>query len=105
MVQYPNAFAHWLCAAVFITSNPQEVAIFGDPGFADTEALIDTTFAAFRPNLVVASGDSTSTVPLLADRKRLDGKATAYVCRRFVCQQPVTTPEALAEQLSVAALS
>ncbi|MCA9947556.1 MAG: thioredoxin domain-containing protein, partial [Anaerolineales bacterium] len=56
MLQYPNAFAHWLCAAVFITSNPQEVAIFGDPGFADTEALIDTTFAAFRPNLVVASG-------------------------------------------------
>jgi uncharacterized protein YyaL (SSP411 family) len=100
MVQYPNAFAHWLCAAVFITSEPQEVAIYGVPGFADTEALIDTTFAAFRPNLVVASGDSTSSVPLLADRKRLDGKATAYVCRRFVCQQPINSPEALAEQLS-----
>jgi uncharacterized protein YyaL (SSP411 family) len=26
-------------------------------------------------------------------------KATAYVCRRFVCQQPVTEPEALVEQL------
>ena len=99
MVQHPNAFAHWLCAAVFITGEPQEVAIIGDPGFPDTEALIDTTFAAFRPNLVVASGDATSTVPLLDDRKRLDNKATAYVCRRFVCQQPVNTPEALAEQL------
>ena len=105
MVQYPNAFAHWLCAAVFITSEPQEVAIIGDHGLADTEALIDTVFLNFRPNLVVASGDSTSGVPLLADRKRLDGKATAYVCRRFVCQQPVNTPEALADQLSVAALS
>jgi uncharacterized protein YyaL (SSP411 family) len=99
MVQHPNAFAHWLCAAVFITSQPQEVAIFGDLGFPDTEALIATTFASFRPNLVVAAGDATSNVPLLADRKRLDDKATAYVCRRFVCQQPVNAPDALAGQL------
>ncbi|MCC6604699.1 MAG: thioredoxin domain-containing protein [Anaerolineae bacterium] len=105
MVQYPNAFAHWLGAAVFITSQPQEVAIIGDPGLPDTKALINTTFAAFRPNLVVAAGGSTSRVPLLADRKRLNDKATAYVCRRFVCQQPVNSPEALAEQLTVAALS
>ena len=100
MVQYPNAFAHWLCAAVFITGDPQEVAIIGDPGFPDTEALISTTFAAFRPNLVVASGNSTSTIPLLADRKRQDDKATAYVCRSFVCQQPVSTSETLTEQLN-----
>src|SRR5690606_31971528 len=100
MVQYPNAFAHWLGAAVFITSEPQEVAIIGDPGLPDTQALIDTTFASFRPNLVVVAGGSTSSVPLLADRKRLNDKATAYVCRRFVCQQPVNSPEALAEQLS-----
>ena len=100
LVQHPNAFAHWLCAAVFITGNPQEVAIFGDPGFPDTEALIDTTFAAFRPNLIVAAGDATSTIPLLSDRKKLDDKATAYVCRRFVCQQPVNSAAALTEQLS-----
>ncbi|VAW41378.1 Thymidylate kinase, partial [hydrothermal vent metagenome] len=98
MVQHPNAFAHWLGAAVFITANPQEVAIIGDPNAADTKALIDTIFAKFRPNLVVAAGEASS-IPLLTDRKQLDGKATAYVCQRFVCQQPVNTPEALAEQL------
>ena len=102
MVQYPNAFAHWLCAAVFITSQPQEVAIIGDVGSPDTEALIDTTFAAFRPNLVVAAGSPSSDIPLLTQRKRLDDKATAYVCRRFVCQQPVNSPEALAAQLPAA---
>ena len=105
MVQHPNAFAHWLGTAVFITGNPQEVAIFGDPGFPDTEALIATTFNGFRPNLVVAAGDGSSTVPLLADRRKLDNKATAYVCRRFVCQQPVITPEDLAKQLGAGALS
>jgi len=29
----------------------------------------------------------------------LDGRATAYVCRAFACQLPVTTPQALAEQI------
>ncbi|MFZ1400684.1 MAG: thioredoxin domain-containing protein [Candidatus Promineifilaceae bacterium] len=100
MVQYPNAFAHWLGAAVFITSQPQEVAIIGDPDAPDTEALIATTFAAFRPNLVVAAGSPSSSIPLLTERQRLDDKATAYVCRRFVCQQPVNSPEALAAQLA-----
>ena len=71
MVQYPNAFAHWLCAAVFITSSPQEVAIIGDPDSKDVQALIDTIFSAFRPNLVTAVGDSTDPIPLLAERKQL----------------------------------
>jgi uncharacterized protein YyaL (SSP411 family) len=100
MVQHPNAFAHWLCAAVFITSQPQEVALIGNSGSPDTAALINTTFAAFRPNLVVAAGDANSSIPLLTERTRLGDKATAYVCRRFVCQQPVNTPEALANQLT-----
>ncbi|WP_420627596.1 thioredoxin domain-containing protein [Candidatus Leptofilum sp.] len=100
MVQHPNAFAHWLCTAVFITSQPKEVAIIGDPAAPDTQALIHTTFAAFRPNLMVAAGEASSQIPLLTERQRLEDKATAYVCRHFVCQQPVNTPEALAAQLA-----
>jgi uncharacterized protein YyaL (SSP411 family) len=29
----------------------------------------------------------------------MGGRTTAYVCRRYVCQTPVTTPEALGRQL------
>jgi hypothetical protein len=36
-----------------------------------------------------------SAVPLLADRGLVDGRAAAYVCQHFVCQQPVTDPDAL----------
>jgi uncharacterized protein YyaL (SSP411 family) len=39
-------------------------------------------------------------VPLLSDRSRLDGRATAYVCRGFTCERPVTEPTALVEQLT-----
>ena len=100
MAQHPTGFAHWLCAADFILGEPQEVAIIGGHGVKETEALIDVVRAAYRPNLVTAVGDNGKTIPLLADRQFMDDKATAYVCRRFVCQQPVTEPEALAVQLN-----
>lgn len=99
MAEHPTAFAHWLCAATFILGQPREVAIVGDHGFKDTEALIETVFAQYRPNLVTAVGYKGDVIPLLADRKLIDDKATAYVCRRFVCQRPVNEPEALARQL------
>jgi uncharacterized protein YyaL (SSP411 family) len=100
MAQYPTGFGHWLGAAAFLLGEPQEVAIIGDHGLADTEALIDAVFACYRPNLVVAVGGSGKTIPLLHDRKFIERRATAYVCRRFVCQQPVTDPKALADQLN-----
>ena len=105
MAQHPTGFAHWLSAAAFILSEPREVAIIGDHGLADTEALIDAVFDRYRPDLVVAVGGSGKKIPLLKDQKFIDGKATAYVCRRFVCQQPVTEPEALAAQLSALRLN
>lgn len=100
MARYPTGFAQWLCAAAFILGEPQEVAIVGDHGLPDTEALIDTVFAHYRPQVVTAVGFKGDIIPLLADRKMLDDQATAYVCRRFVCQQPVTEAAELAKQLS-----
>ncbi len=99
MVRAPSGFAHWLSAAAFILGEPQEVAIAGKPGAADTEALLDVLYRAYRPNVVVAVGMDGEQVELLRERPLRDNKATAYVCRRFVCQQPVTEPEALGQQL------
>jgi uncharacterized protein YyaL (SSP411 family) len=36
---------------------------------------------------------------VLEGRGLIDGRATAYVCVDFVCQRPVTEPEALRAQL------
>lgn len=99
MLQYPTSFAHWLCAAAFMLGEPREVAIVGDIGTLPVETLIQTVFAAYRPNVVVAVGDSRSEIPLLQERPLHNDQATAYVCRRFVCQNPVNEPEALAVQL------
>jgi uncharacterized protein YyaL (SSP411 family) len=37
---------------------------------------------------------------LLAERSRLKGRPTAYVCRNFACRLPVTDADALRDQLA-----
>lgn len=99
LAQYPTGFGQWLAVASLLVAGPREVAISGDLDADDTRTLLKVVQGAYRPYLVVAAGADGDVVPLLADRPRRDGKATAYVCRRFVCRQPVTSPEALREQL------
>jgi len=76
----------------------KEVAIVGTAEQRNT--LTRPIWDQFRPNVVVAVGDgSTTTVPLLADRP--SGKAgLAYVCENLVCDLPVDSAEALAEKLT-----
>jgi uncharacterized protein YyaL (SSP411 family) len=95
MSKYPTAFAHWLSAASLIISEPRELAIIGKPGDSDTESLLEIVFSRYRPGLVVAVGESGGNVPLLSDRHQLDGKATGYLCRNFVCKRPVNDPALL----------
>jgi uncharacterized protein YyaL (SSP411 family) len=100
MMQYPTGFAHWLCAASFMLSQPREVAIIGSPGDEDVQTLLASLNEAYWPDIIIATGLSGDTIPLLQDRAQLDNQATAYVCRQFVCQLPVTTPADLISQLS-----
>ena len=99
MAQYPAGFAQWLQAATLILAEPQEIAVAGDPAGVDTQTLLRIAQNPYRPFQVVAAGPGQSAIPLLQNRPQRDGQATAYVCRQFVCQLPVTTPEALAAQL------
>lgn len=100
MAQYPTGFAQWLTAATFILGDPREVAIVGEVGDEDVRALLDVAYDSYRPLQVVAVGRDGDAVPLLKDRAQLDDRATAYVCRQFVCQRPVAEPSALQEQLA-----
>jgi uncharacterized protein YyaL (SSP411 family) len=65
--------------------------------------LVEETFGRYLPNRVVAGGRSgdpaTSTLPLLEGREAIDGKATAYVCRNYACDLPVTDRDSLRQQL------
>jgi uncharacterized protein YyaL (SSP411 family) len=80
---------------------PREIAIVGDLNSADTQALLSVVRESYRPFQVVALGAPNAqppAVPPLQDRGLVNGNATAYVCRAFACQAPVTDPLVL-EQL------
>ena len=100
----PLGFTHALAAIDLYTSEMKEVVIVGEPTGDGTRALVEATRSRFLPNSVVvgvAPDDPLmERLPLLRDRTMVDGKATAYVCTRGVCQLPVTTVDALLEELS-----
>jgi uncharacterized protein YyaL (SSP411 family) len=56
--------------------------------------------ARARAGSVVVVGEPDSGIPLLAGRVPVDGRPSAYVCRGFVCERPVTTVETLTAALS-----
>src|SRR4030042_1340199 len=102
MIRYPSAFAQWLCAADFALGPVYEVAILGDPADPATQSLLQPFWQGHHPRLVLAASPyppPPGSPALLNDRKLLNGKPTAYVCKDFICQQPVNTPEEMLAQL------
>jgi hypothetical protein len=107
MVRYGPAFGHLLGAADMAVHGAVEVALVGRPGEPGFDALARTVAAQYIPSLVLAGGEPSSSqgLALFEGREMRNGKATAYVCRQFTCESPVTTSEALRDQLERAITS
>jgi uncharacterized protein len=104
MERVPGGFGRLLCALDLSTSETREIAIIGDPEAPDTRALLNTVYAVYLPNKVVAGrspddDEAGGLIPLLAQRPARGGKATAYVCVHHACKTPTTDPEELSRQL------
>ena len=105
MARHPSGFGRYLAALDFHLGPLTEVALVWPAGApADAaSALAETAFARYLPNRIVAGAPEgaagVADLPLLAGRKALDGKPTAYLCRRYVCQAPTTDRGDLARQL------
>ncbi len=89
-------FAGWAWSSITARlAGPVQVAVVTPEGAAGS-ALHRVALAHTSPGLVVAMGEEgASTVPLLEGRPALGGEPTAYPCRGFVCDLPVTEPAAL----------
>jgi hypothetical protein len=96
----PLAVAALAAAMELVVGPMREVAIAGDPAAADTRALVAVVHHRFDPLRVLAWGTGSDDVPLLEDRPAVGGMATAYVCRGFVCEAPVSDPSSLERQIS-----
>jgi uncharacterized protein YyaL (SSP411 family) len=105
--QAPTAFGRLLSALEFYLARSQELAVvFAGPGSpangGEVSALLDPLRRVYAPNLLLVGAQEAkgaAITPLLADRPCLDGRPTAYVCERFVCQAPTNDPAVLLPQV------
>jgi uncharacterized protein YyaL (SSP411 family) len=105
LAQHGAAFGHLLGAADLAIHGATEVAVVGDPGAADFRALTAEVARQYVPALVMAGGAAGegAGVALLEDRVAREGRATAYVCRQYLCSEPTSDPKRLGSLLDEAA--
>jgi uncharacterized protein YyaL (SSP411 family) len=101
VTRYATGFARWLSAMDLSLAPVVEIAVVGGADDPGALALLAETRRGYRPNQVIAASADPdgSVVALLHDRLAIEGQPTAYVCRRFVCRLPATSPEMLRRQL------
>ncbi len=100
----PMAVPQLLAACEFVTGQPREIIFAGTRDSAELRAMLRELHRRFLPNRVVLLVDSAgarralaSGIPSIESMQPVDGRATAYVCRDYTCQLPVSDPAKFAE--------
>jgi len=85
-----------LTALDFYLGPTQEIVIAGKGNAADTKLMLKSIRGKFLPRAVVLlldSGEADSTVyeivPFIKNQTAAEGRATAYVCENYVCNEPI----------------
>jgi uncharacterized protein YyaL (SSP411 family) len=96
--RYPAGFTQFLSACDFALGPSWEIVIAGDLQNDDTQRMIGTLRGIYSPNKIVLhrpgkAGFSqiSELSPLTQAMNPIDGRATAYVCRDYVCGLPTTS--------------
>jgi len=100
----PMALPQMLAACEFRLGQPRQIILVGDRDAGDTRALLRALHARFVPHRMVLLVDSPEArdalaggIPAIAAMERLEGRASAYVCRNYTCQMPVSEVDRFAE--------
>jgi uncharacterized protein len=94
----PRFAGNWLSVAEALRQGPVQVAVVGAADDPRRTALTETALRHAPGGAVIFAG-APDAAPLLADRPLVDDAPAAYVCHGYVCDRPVTDPEALAATL------
>jgi uncharacterized protein YyaL (SSP411 family) len=119
MARHPGAFGHLLSAADLAIHGTEQLVLRGT--MRETAPFVAATARQYVPGLVlvpwydkvddagqfdpsepaglVRPGELEINAELRRDKPRVDGQATAYLCRGYACERPVTTVAGLEELL------
>jgi hypothetical protein len=100
----PATLPQMLAACEWLLGEPREIILVGGRDDADTQALLRTLHSRFVPNRVVMLVDSPEArralaagIPSIEFMEKMEGRASAYVCRNYTCQLPLTEARKFAE--------
>jgi uncharacterized protein YyaL (SSP411 family) len=95
--QHPSAYTLLMLGIDFGVGPSYEVVIVGDSRAEDTKQMLQALRKAFLPNKVVLLRPTEEASPKILRFAEyvepyvsIDGKATAYVCRNYICSLPTT---------------
>ena len=103
----PSGSAQLLCELDFLLSTPKEIAIAGELNSEATKNVLHAIHSRFIPEKVVALLDVAAEetqetevlIPLLENKRQIDGETTVYVCENYACKAPTTDLGELESQL------
>ncbi|HHQ48879.1 MAG TPA: thioredoxin domain-containing protein [Acidobacteria bacterium] len=103
----PAGHTAFLAALSTVSAPTWEIVVSGEPEAPATAALLAAVRGAYLPGstlLLVPPGPAGEPVralaPFTAAMKSADGRPTAWVCRGFACDLPLTDPERLKDKLT-----
>jgi len=95
-----------VAALDFSLSKPKQIVIAGEPGAADTRAMLRLVHDRFIPNKILLLADGgpgqqqlAAWLPFVKGVSRKDGRATAYICEDYVCHLPTADLDIAAQLL------
>lgn len=104
----PSAFTMSMSALDFGLGPSYEVVIAGKSNAKDTEAMLSALRSQFIPNKVVLfrpteeeSPDITRIAEFTKGQLTINGKATAYVCKNYICDMPTNNINKMLDHLNV----
>ncbi|WP_138495845.1 thioredoxin domain-containing protein [Paenibacillus pinistramenti] len=105
--RYPAGHAMYMQAVLNAYSGGREIVLSGaadDPLLHEMIAEVQSQYLPGTAVLVHFAGEEgqplRSLLPHVAGMKPVNGQAAAYICRHFACEAPLTSSEALREQLA-----
>ncbi|MDP3920608.1 MAG: thioredoxin domain-containing protein [Candidatus Omnitrophota bacterium] len=108
VAEVPDAYTQMLMALDFDLGPSREIVIAGSADDEAAHAMVSEAFAEFLPNKVVvfhpAETEAAKAIqtlsPFVEMQVPINGKATAYVCKNYVCDFPTNDLEKFKELLA-----
>ena len=104
--QNPSAYSYFLIGVDFMVGPAYEVIIIGNPDKNDTKEMLRALHQNYLPRKVVIfrsaenkAQDIDRIINFDLPLEKITEKATAYICKDYVCMQPTTDMQKMLELL------